>query len=151
MSRDLDIRLMRLITAEASEPEAAEIRRLVEDDPEAAARLKELSQRWEGLEAPPPTVPVGFSGRVRARAAAEAADGTSAWGAMPARARVAATAAMVVGVALGYGIGVRGPESAAIEVEIGNGLEDETAGAPTTLAESYWTLVAAETDEDGSP
>lgn len=151
MSRDLDTRLMRLITGEGSEPEAAEIRQLVVDDPVAAARLEELEQRWGRLEAQPPTVPVGFSGRVRARAAAEAAEGAPAWGAMPTRARVAATAAMVVGVALGFGIGVSGPEPAAIEVELGDGFEDEATGAPTTLAESYWTLVAAETDEDGAP
>ncbi len=131
--------LLRQLRGELPAAEAAALDRRLEKDAELRAERDRLASAWTALDgAPAGPVPPGFSARVMARARAERG-GDWSWGALPGWARLAAAAALVVGIAAGA--------SAVAGAAPGHGseaaqwsLEDEA------LAESY--LTALENDAD---
>jgi anti-sigma-K factor RskA len=134
MKRDLEVDLMRLLHGELPAASARELRQRMEHEPELAAAYRRLAGAWEGLELPPAApVPLGWSGRVMAQVRAASRPGAEAslrWADAPRWVRATAAAALLVGVALGAGLGVRG------ESEEGRAV----AGNPA-LTESYWAMV----------
>jgi anti-sigma factor RsiW len=134
MSEARDRSLLRLLAGELTPEEAAALRREAEHDPRLGRRLGELEAIWEGLElAPPSAAPLGFTGRVMARAREEIRDEVRLPPTLGARA--AAALALALGVALGVALGAYrtspppGPPASA-----------EWA-SDATLADSYWQLL----------
>lgn len=133
-----ELDLMRLLHGELPEERARELGSRMERDPELAEEYLRLQRSWEGLSCPPAApVPPGFAQRIAARVRAERA-GLS-WSLAPGWVRATAAAALVIGTALGVGVG-------------GNWPSRETATAPViedssrtvledSLAESYWTAL----------
>jgi hypothetical protein len=128
-------------------------------DPALAARYRRLEAVWSRLELPPTApVPLGFGGRVMAHvrelppargtrgrrgepAGHDRAFGAGgfAWAAMPRWVRTTGAAAMVFGLVLGAGLGIRLPADE----------RSGQAGEPA-LAECYWSLIGAPAaTEDG--
>jgi anti-sigma factor RsiW len=136
MKRDLEVELMRLLHGELPAAAARALRERLEREPEVAAAYRRLASAWEGLELPPTApVPMGWSGRVMAQVRAAArpegdAAGALHWADAPRWVRAAAAAALLAGVALGAGLGVRGDSDEGRAV----------AGNPA-LTESYWAMV----------
>jgi anti-sigma factor RsiW len=145
---DLDLRLMRLLLGELPAAEAADLARRRDREPALAARYRRLQSTWAGLTPPAATpLPLGWSGRVMVRvrelaASAGPADAVNrfSWAAAPGWVRAAGAAALVAGLALGTGLGIRP-----------GGLDEygEHAGLPgePALAESYWDLAGAPADD----
>jgi anti-sigma factor RsiW len=134
--------LLRQLRGELPAAEAAALDRRLEMDAELRAERDRLASAWAALDgAPTGAVPPGFSERVMARARAERG-GDWSWAALPGWARLAAAAALVVGIAAGAGaVAVAAPGRSS---EAGQwNLEDEA------LAESY--LTALENDAEPAP
>lgn len=143
MNRGTDHDLMRLLHGELPEGEARELRARIAREPELVAAFHRLKRTWNALEPPPRSpVPPGFAGRVAARARSEAAPGTLAWASAPVWVRAAAAAALIVGAALGAGMGrswpVTEPEPSSFQIAE----EDDSLDA------SYWELVDETTGEE---
>lgn len=137
---DTEVRLLRLLHGELPESQAAELRDRLGSDPELAAAYARLERAWQGLTLPEPSpVPLGWSGRVLARVRSEARSretGAAAGWAVPtglslAKAptwvRTTAAVALLVGVALGAGMGLR--------------ILPEEAATPISLTDSYRAMV----------
>jgi anti-sigma factor RsiW len=136
MNRALEADLLRLLHGELPPERAAALRERLRREPELAAAWQRLERAWEGLRLPPPApVPVGFSGRVMAHVRGlrppAAGEPAISWAAAPKWVRASCAAALLAGVLLGAGLGVRGRLD---ERQRG------TEGVPE-LAESYWELV----------
>ena len=125
MNRELD--LMRLLHGELPEEQARELRARIERDPALAEEYRRLQRSWEDLSLPPAApVPPGFAQRVAARARSEQSVPVPRW------VRAAAALALVLGTALGAGVG-RSWEPAPEQEEL-----SEVDGS---LAESYLTAL----------
>jgi anti-sigma factor RsiW len=123
---DLELDLMRLLHGELPEERARELRARMERDPALAEEYRRLQESWEGLALPPSApVPPGFAQRVAARARAEQAVPTPGW------VRAAATLALILGTAVGVGVG---GSWAPAEPE-------EPSAVDGSLAESYLTTL----------
>ena len=119
--------LMRLLHGELPEERARELRARIERDPALAEEYRRLQRSWEGLALPPAApVPPGFAQRVAARARSEQSVAIPGW------VRAAAALALVLGTALGAGVG-RNWEPAPEQEEM-----SEVDGS---LAESYLTAL----------
>jgi hypothetical protein len=111
--------LLRWLAGELDEAAGRRLRRRLADEPELARAAAALRRTWDGLADPAGAaggaVPPGFAGRVMARVREEAAAGRRAravrgfGGPVPAWARAAGAAALVLGLAAGAGMGVRLP------------------------------------------
>ncbi len=150
MTHDPDLDLMRLLHGELPAERERALRDRLGRDPGLAVRYRRLEATWTRLTEPPAApVPLGFGGRlmahvratvpsplppanIRAANAAAAASRTApiSWAAIPKWVRATGAAALVAGLLLGAGLGVRPP------------LDDrgQAAGLPA-LAESYWALL----------
>ncbi|HWM93993.1 MAG TPA: hypothetical protein VN493_24760 [Thermoanaerobaculia bacterium] len=137
-----ELELMRLLHGELPEEQARELRARMERDPALAGEYSRLQRSWEGLSLPPSApVPPGFAQRVAARARAASADTTGlSWSTAPVWVRAAAAAALVLGTALGAGVGGSWPtqETPAEEVQA---TDEELSEVDGSLAESYWTAI----------
>ncbi|HET9228914.1 MAG TPA: hypothetical protein VFR31_19710 [Thermoanaerobaculia bacterium] len=119
--------LMRLLHGELPEERARELRARIERDPALAEEYRRLQRSWEDLALPPAApVPPGFAQRVAARARSESSAPVPRW------VRAAAALALVLGTALGAGVG-RSWEPAPEQEEV-----SEVDGS---LAESYLTAL----------
>lgn len=137
MNRRMELDLMRLLYGELPEEQARELRARMERDPALADAYRRLQRSWEDLSLPPAApVPPGFAQRVAARARVERASPTPGW------VRAAAAIALVIGTAVGVGVGERWPlrETAAPMAEV-QGVEEEPSAVDGSLAESYWTAL----------
>ena len=100
MNRGMELDLMRLLHGELPEERARELRARMERDPALAQEYRRLQEGWEGLALPPAApVPPGFAQRVAARARTERTAPTPGW------VRAAAALALIVGTAVGMGVG----------------------------------------------
>ncbi|HEX5716192.1 MAG TPA: hypothetical protein VF179_08540 [Thermoanaerobaculia bacterium] len=129
MNRTMEVELIRLLHGELPEERARELRARMERDPALAEQYLRLQESWEGL-ALPPTAPVlpGFAQRIAARARTEQAVPTPGW------VRVAAALALILGTAVGAGVG--GSWAPADPVQ-----EEEPSAVDGSLAESYLTTL----------
>lgn len=108
MNRQTDLNLMRLLHGELPEDQARALRVRLDQEPELAEAWRRLEAGWRGLDLPPASpVPPGFAQRVAASARQEAA-GLS-WAQAPGWVRAAAAAVLVIGAAVGAGVGGRLP------------------------------------------
>ena len=129
MNRRMELDLMRLLHGELPEEQARELRERIERDPALAEEYRRLQRSWEGLSLPPATsVPPGFAQRVAARARSEQSAPVPGW------VRAAAALALVLGTALGAGVG--GSWEPAQEAQ-----EEELSEVDGSLAESYLTAL----------
>ena len=100
MNWRMELDLMRLLHGELPEERARELRARLERDPALAEEFRRLQARWERLALPPAApVPPGFAQRIAARARSEQATPTPGW------VRTAAALALVLGTAIGAGVG----------------------------------------------
>ena len=100
MNRRMELDLMRLLHGELPEERARELRARMERDSALAEEYRRLQESWEGLALPPAApVPPGFAQRIAARARAEQMAPTPGW------VRAAAALALIVGTAIGVGVG----------------------------------------------
>lgn len=137
MKHDLEVDLLRLLHGELPAAKEQELRHRLAREPELAAAFRRLERAWTGLALPPPSpVPLGFGGRVMAQvrelhaAGGPAGGGSLSWAAAPNWVRATAAAALLAGVVLGAGLGMRGvPDD-----------RHPSAGVPA-LTESYWAMV----------
>lgn len=156
MRGSTDIELMRLLHGELPADEARELRARMDRDPSLAAAYARLERAWNGLDLPPaPPAPPGFGQRILARAQGEPSGGAISWAAAPVWVRAAAAAALVLGAAMGAGVGSWTGIS-----QSGEAHERETAaetlftqadsesGVQSSFAESYWDALG-EIDEEG--
>jgi anti-sigma factor RsiW len=142
MSSATDQDLMRLLHGELPEAEARALRARVFRDPELTAAYRRLERAWQRLELPPAAAaPVGFAGRLIARARAQPQ--RLSWGNAPLWARAAAAVALVAGALLGAGVGRLVPRPAS---ETAAEAED-LFGAEPSFADSYWQAVGEPTPE----
>lgn len=123
-----ELDLMRLLHGELPEERARELRARMEREPALAEEYRRLQESWENLALPPAApVPPGFAQRVAARAWPERSAPMPGW------ARAAAALALILGTALGAGVGWT---PAADPVE-----EEEISTVDGSLAESYLTTL----------
>jgi ferric-dicitrate binding protein FerR (iron transport regulator) len=134
------LRLLPSLDGELTPEGEQALRERLARDPELAAAWRRLEGAWEGLELPPAApVPPGFSGRVMAHARqlgearAGGVGGSVSWAAAPNWVRASCAGALVAGLLLGAGLGVRGRTD----------LQPRAAEGVPALAESYWELVEA--------
>ena len=129
MNRRLELDLMRLLHGELPEERARELRARMAREPALAEEYRRLQESWEGLALPPAApVPPGFAQRVAARARTEPSVPTPAW------VRAAAAQALILGTAVGVGVGGSwAPDDAA--------QEEEVSAVDGSLAESYLTTL----------
>lgn len=134
MNRRMDVDLMRLLHGELPEERARELRSRIERDPALAEEYRRLRRSWEGLALPPAApVPPGFAQRLAARARSEQIVPIPGW------VRAAAALALVLGTALGAGVG-RSWEPASPAP--GNAVQqEELSEVDGSLAESYLTAL----------
>jgi anti-sigma factor RsiW len=126
---DLELDLMRLLHGELPEERARELRARMERDPALAEEYRRLQGSWEGLALPPAApVPPGFAQRVAARARSGQSAPTPGW------VRAAAALALILGTAVGVGVG--GSWAPADPVQ-----EEELSAVDGSLAESYLTTL----------
>jgi ferric-dicitrate binding protein FerR (iron transport regulator) len=148
MNRGMEHDLIRLLHGELAEGEARELRARMLREPGLAEAFRRLERTWNGLEPPPPSpVPPGFAGRVMARARAEGPTGALSWSGTPGWVRATAAAALIVGAALGAGVGRSWPSAEPEE----NGLQASVSIAEESeysLTGSYWELVDETTGEE---
>ena len=129
MNRRMELDLMRHLHGELPEEQARELRARIERDPALAEQYRRLQRSWEGLSLPPAApVPPGFAQRVAARARSEPSAPVPGW------VRSAAAVALVLGTALGAGVG--GSWEPAQEAQ-----EEELSEVDGSLAESYLTAL----------
>ena len=135
--RDDEALTWRYLVGEGTGEERAAFARRLATEPTLARRLDAARRTWTGLELPPVApAPPDFAFRVAARARS-LAGGTGArpMGRLPAR--LAAVAALLVGIALGSALSWRVAAT------------DEDEIAATTIAARY--LAAADETSDGIP
>lgn len=132
----LELDLMRLLHGELPEERARELRARIERDPTLEEEYRRLQRSWEGLSLPPAApVPPGFAQRVAARARSEQSVPVPGW------VRAAAALALVLGTALGAGVGGSWPlREPAPEVRQAEE-ETELSEVDGSLAESYLTAL----------
>ena len=127
MNRRLELDLMRLLHGELPEERARELRAQMEREPALAEAYRRLQESWEGLALPPTApVPPGFAQRVAARVRTEQSAPTPGW------VRAAAALALILGTAVGVGVGW----TPADPVQ-----EEEPAAVDGSLTESYLTTL----------
>jgi anti-sigma factor RsiW len=127
MNRRLELDLMRLLHGELPEERARDLRAQMEREPALAEEYRRLQESWEGLALPPTSaVPPGFAQRVGAHLRAEQAVPTPGW------VRAAAALALILGTAIGVGVGW----TPADPVQ-----EEEISTVDGSLAESYLTTL----------
>jgi anti-sigma factor RsiW len=140
MNLEIELQLLRLFQGELSPEQARALAERLEREPELAAAHARLRNAWEGLALPPAApAPLGFTNRVMAEVRSAAAGGGARGGlheregwslAMaPTWVRRTAAAALIAGVALGAGIGLRWPA------------EDSAQAGTISLVESYRAMV----------
>jgi anti-sigma factor RsiW len=156
MNEDLERDLLRGLRGELGARESAALRRRLAADPELRALERRLAAAWAGL-APPsePAVPAAFAQRVMARARDEQRADLS-WSLLPRWAKLAATLALVVGIAVGAGTVTAPPagiQPAAGQAELEAG--QEASSDAESLGETYLAALeddsAAETAGAGAP
>jgi len=151
MNRRDEKLLTRHLTGETTPAEERELAARRTREPELGEALERLRALWAGLELPPAAgAPPGFAAELRRRVDEESA-GRSWLGPAPAWARLAATAALVAGVALGAGLGAIGPDAVggSESVEEVATLSGELTG--DSLADVYLDALSASTaGADGS-
>ncbi|HVG07652.1 MAG TPA: hypothetical protein VNM67_08100 [Thermoanaerobaculia bacterium] len=124
----MELDLMRLLHGEMPEERARELRAQMEREPALAEEYRRLQESWEGLALPPAApVPPGFAQRVAAHARTEQSAPTPGW------VRAAAALALILGTAVGVGVGWT---PAADPVH-----EEELSTVDGSLAESYLTTL----------
>jgi anti-sigma factor RsiW len=131
----MELDLMRLLHGELPEERARELRARMERDPALEEEYRRLQERWEGLALPPTApVPPGFTQRVAARTRADQSAPTPGW------VRAAAALALILGTAVGVGVGGAWPlRETAQEVRTVD--EEEPSAVDGSLAESYLTTL----------
>lgn len=135
MNRRMELDLMRLLHGELPEERARELRAQMERDPALAEEYRRIQGSWEGLALPPTApVPPGFAQRVAARVRTEQAVPTPGW------VRVAAALALILGTAVGVGVGESWAPADPAQ-------EEEPSAVDGSLAESYLTTL----EEDLEP
>ena len=126
---DLELDLMRLLHGELPEERARELRAQMEREPALAEEYRRLQESWEGLALPPTApVPPGFAQRVAAHVRAEQSAPTPGW------VRAAAALALILGTAVGVGVGGSWPLPETPR-------EEEPSAVDGSLAESYLTTL----------
>lgn len=131
--RDDETLIVRHLVGFGTDAESAVLARRLAADPALAARVEAGRRAWDGLELPPPgPIPPGFASRIAARARFVA--GPQPRGLAPGR--LAAAAALLLGLALGSLLSLR--------IEAAN--EEEIAA--TTIAARY--LAAADATDFAS-
>ena len=146
MNRATEMELMRLLHGELPPDQARELRARLEREPDLAEAFARLERTWQGLELPPPApVPLGFAGRLTARARDQADEGRAgeiSWATAPGWVRAAAAAALVAGIALGAGAGrwtgSREPSAEVPSTEISTAEGSSDLAFDDDLAGSYW-------------
>jgi anti-sigma factor RsiW len=135
MNRRLELDLMRLLHGELPEERVRELRAQMEREPALAQEYRRLLESWEDLALPPTApVPPGFAQRVAAHARTEQAVPTPGW------VRAAAALALILGTAVGAGVGGAWPlRETAQEVRTVD--EEELSAVDGSLAESYLTTL----------
>lgn len=142
MSSTPDQDLMRLLHGELAEAEARALRARIFRDPELAALYRRLEVTWQSLELPPAApVPLGFAGRVTAKARSNAQRLT--WTNAPAWVRAVAAVALVVGALLGAGVGRLLPATGSASPRE----TDELFSMESTFADAYWQVVSEPASE----
>jgi anti-sigma factor RsiW len=127
MNPRMELDLMRLLHGELPEERARELRAQMEREPALAEEYRRLQESWEGLALPPTApVPPGFAQRVAAHARAEQSAPTPGW------VRAAAALALILGTAVGVGVGW----TPADPVQ-----DEEPAAVDGSLAEDYLTAL----------
>lgn len=143
MKDDLERHLLRRLRGELSAADGESLERRLGEDPEARELAARLATAWESLSLPPDAaIPPGFASRVLARARDERESELS-WALAPRWAKLAAAAALVVGIAAGAGavavaVDLRGEDGA--DAIAWSSLDDQGMG------ESY--LVALESEDE---
>ena len=128
MKRRTELDLMRLLHGELPEERARELRARIERDPALAEEYRRIQRSWEDLSLPPAApVPPGFAQRVASRARSEQSIPVPGW------VRAAAALALVLGTALGAGVGRSWP--------VQEPVQEEAAEVDGSLAESYLTAL----------
>jgi len=132
MNPRTELDLMRLLHGELPEERARELRARMERDPALAEEYRRLQESWEGLALPPTSpVPPGFAQRVAALARSERVAPMPGW------ARAAAALALILGTALGVGVG-----SGVEWTPAGDPVqEEEPSAVDGSLAEDYLTAL----------
>ena len=150
MTPGIEHELMRLLHGELPADEARALRARMFRDPELAESYAQMERAWEGLSLPPAApVPPGFTGRIMARVRSRTAPGSLSWSAAPGWVRATAAAALVVGAALGVGVGRSWPATpGSTEPGAESAPTFLSATAETSLADSYWNLVQDATAAD---
>lgn len=137
-----ELDLMRLLHGELPEERARELRARLERDPALREEHRRLERSWEGLALPPAApVPPGFAQRIAVRARAERTTSGLSWSAAPGWVRATAAAALVLGTALGVGVGGSWPLREQL-AEVQAVQEDEDLSEiEGSLTESYWSAL----------
>jgi anti-sigma factor RsiW len=100
MNRRMELDLMRLLHGELPEERVRKLRAQMEREPALAEEYRRLQESWEGLALPPTApVPPGFAQRIAAHVRSEQAIPTPGW------VRAAAALALILGTAVGAGVG----------------------------------------------
>jgi anti-sigma factor RsiW len=147
MKHALQRDLLRLLSGDLPPDQERALRERLAREPALAATFQRLESAWSRLELPPSApVPLGFSGRVMARArelptipttratgVPGKGPGTLSWAAAPTWVRASCAAALLSGVLLGAGLGARGTR--------GHWQARQAASGVPELAESYWDMV----------
>lgn len=135
MNRRMELDLMRLLHGELPEERVRELRAQMEREPALAEEYRRLQESWERLALPPTApVPPGFTQRVAAHVRTEQAVPTPSW------VRVAAALALILGTAVGAGVG-------GSWTPVDPAQEEEPSAVDGSLAESYLTTL----EEDLEP
>ena len=144
MNRRMESNLMRLLHGELPPEEARDLRARIERDPALREEYRRLRATWEGLSLPPSApVPPGFAQRIAARARTEQAG--LAWSLAPGWVRATAAAALVIGAAVGAGVGEIWPlgetKPAAVTQQADPQTVETAEAIDGSLAEGYWTAM----------
>ena len=147
MRGSTDIELMRLLHGELPADEARELRARMDRDPSLAAAYARLERAWHGLDLPPAApAPPGFGPRILARVRREPSGGAISWAAAPAWVRAAAAAALILGAAVGAGVGSWTGTPAAVDVGSVESVGSEEM--EPNFADAYWDALG-ELDQEG--
>ncbi len=127
MNPRTELDLMRLLHGELPEERARELRARMEREPALTEEYRRLQESWENLALPPTSaVPPGFAQRVAALARSERVTPMPGW------ARAAAALALILGTAIGAGVGWTPADPAQ---------DEEPAVVDGSLAEDYLTTL----------
>ena len=123
--------LLRLLSGELSEVEAAALRHRLQQEPDLRRHFECLTEVWSSLELEEPAAaPEGFARRIARRVEASGNDRIR-WSLAPTWAQATAAVALAGGIALGLGL------TAAVDSDSGFVVVESDA----SLAESYWILL----------